>query len=329
MVIKTRRHEKAGWGGERGYLDTEQRALTLLGETGVPCAPRLLAFDDAAGVLVMEDLTPARSIQELLSGTDGIQSMAALVALAARTGAMHAASRPIASGAWHAHSIFERDVRERWRRLVAAANQLSFPDPAPAAMDVEALIDALPDARWRTLTHGDITPGNAVICDSEVRLVDFEGAGPRHACLDGAAFRLCFPQYGQWAAIPPDIVAAMDRAYRRELARGVPLAENEAAYNAAMATGCAAWAIVRLSRLSVIATEDQDPVEKLRRRTQIVHTVESGVTTARQANAYPALTAWLNAVTGEMRRRWPEVNAEPRRFPAFAPATPGDTVTVA
>lgn len=89
-----------------------------------------------------------------------------------------------------------------------------------------------------------------------------------------------------------------------------------------MATGCADWALGRLSRLGVTATDDQDPQVKLRRRSQIVHTVESSVSAAAPTGSCPALMAWFASVIEEMRKRWPEANAEARKFPAFAEESP-------
>lgn len=318
VVVKTRRHDEAGWGGHRSNLIAERKALTFLAEVGLAVAPRLLAFDEAAGVLVMEDLGAAPSVEQVLFGSDPGLATAALVGLAASVGRVHAATRTIEDAVWNESSQFIQGIDERWPRIAAEAPRLAFPDPGPAASDVARLAAAIRDPRWRTLTHGDLTPANALVGDDPVRLVDFEAAGPRHALLDGAMLRLSFPQYGRWAALPDVVVGAMDDAYRTELAKGVPLAADDITYGQAMATGCAAWAVVRLLRLGKIATEDQDPEVKRRRRSQIVHTVESCVATASATGSYPALMAWFASVTAEMRRRWPETTLEPAGFPAFA-----------
>jgi len=128
---------------------------------------------------------------------------------------------------------------------------------------------------------------------------------------------LSFPAYGHWSALPHDVVASVDSAYRTELAKGLPLAGDDTGYGEAMATGCAAWALLWLSRLGVIATETREAGEKLRRRSRIAHTVESCASTAAPTGSFPALMAWFTSVTGDTRRRWPEANAAPGRFPAF------------
>lgn len=324
VVVKSRRRDEAGWGTDRAYLNAEQTALTMLAEAELDVAPEALAFDEAAGVLVMRDLGPSPTVEHILFEGRGEEATAALAGLGTSLGRVHAATVGSGSAPWNELAQFERAFDGRWHRLAAEAERLGFPDLQRAVPDVAALATALDDTRWRTLAHGDLTPANALMDDGMVHLVDFEWAGPRHAAIDGAAFRLSFPQYGRWAVLPDDVAAAADRAYRTELAKGLPWAADEDVYGRAMATGCAAWAVVRLSRLGKIADEEQDPEVKRRRRSQIVHTVESSVSVAAGTGAYPALMTWFGSVTEEMRRRWPEANVEPRRFPAFASESSAD-----
>jgi hypothetical protein len=230
---------------------------------------------------------------------------------------MHGASTAIGGDVWNTSSLFGQGLEQHWQVLMTEVARLGFPEPGAASSDVCLLLDAMADEGWRTLTHGDLHPGNAIVCRDGVRLIDFEGAGPRHAFLDAANFRLPFPAYGHWATIPDGVLKTIDDAYRTELSRTMPRAEDDVEYEKGMATGCAAWALLRLDRLGVIAADNQAPADALRRRTQIVQTVESCVATAGQTRSYPALMSWFNAVTDDMRKRWPEANEQPRQFPAF------------
>lgn len=99
---------------------------------------------------------------------------------------------------------------------------------------------------------------------------------------------------------------------------GSPIQDAKPTVWEPLATGCAAWALVRLSRLRVIATEDQEPGDKRRHRSQIVHTVESWVSVAPRTASFSTLMAWFTSITEEMRKRWPEARDEPRGFPTFA-----------
>jgi hypothetical protein len=110
----------------------------------------------------------------------------------------------------------------------------------------------------------------------------------------------------------------MDQAYRAELVKGLPAVANDAAYEQLMTEGCLAWAVVRASRLRLIASTDQ----MVRRRTQIVHTLTAAIETARPTGRYPALAAWLDNLVDAMKSRWDEALLEPRAFPAFKPRRP-------
>jgi hypothetical protein len=110
--------------------------------------------------------------------------------------------------------------------------------------------------------------------------------------------------------LPDDVLTQVDRAYRDELDP-----PDNTTYTRLMATGCATWAIIRASRLRLIASEDQAPAEALRRRTQIVQTLTSAATTA--TPVYPNLTRWFTQLTGTMQLRWSESRQPPQHFPAY------------
>jgi hypothetical protein len=191
--------------------------------------------------LIAEDWTPAE---------------AGLIALASSAGAAQAA-RGFAGFRPARRVPFLDGPLDSWNELLAAANDLGFPAPARASADVDVLAMALRDERFRGFTHGDLTPSNAVVVDGEARLFDFEGAGVRHLGMDAGCLRLSFPQYGRWAALPKPVLARMDQAYRIELVKGLPAVADDAAYEQLMTEGCLAWAVVRASRLRLIASTDQ------------------------------------------------------------------------
>lgn len=199
-----------------------------------------------------------------------------------------------------------------------ATADLDFPAPVGVSADLAALASALADPRFRLFVQGDLGPNNAVLAGDRVRLVDFEGSGFRHFALDAAGLRLPFPAYGHWAVLPAELITAMDEAYRAELARGWPAALDEEVYEAGMAVGAAAWAIIRAHRLPLIASTGQDPELAVRRRTQIVQTLTAAAEIAVQARRFEALARWFLALAAEMRERWDEARQPPRMFRAFA-----------
>jgi Phosphotransferase enzyme family len=307
VIAKMRRRSGAGWNGDPGYLTNERRALDHLEHLGTELTPRVLTSDEH--VVVMTDLGSGPSVQELLIAEDWTSAEAGLIALASAAGTVHAA-RDFAGFRPARRVPFLDGPLDSWNELFAAATDLGFPSPARASADIEALAKALRGERFRGFTHGDLTPNNAAVVDGVARLFDFEGAGVRHLGIDAGCLRLSFPQYGHWAALPRPVLARMDQAYR-----GLPAVADDAAYEQLMTEGCLAWAVVRASRLRLIASTDQ----MVRRRTQIVHTLTAATETARPTGLYPALAEWLDNLVDAMKTRWDEALLQPRGFPAFKP----------
>jgi hypothetical protein len=315
VFAKMRRGFGAGWNGDPGYLANERRALEHLEHVGVKLTPRVLASDEH--VVVMTALGAGPSVQELLIAEDWTPAEVGLTALASTAGTVHAA-RGFAGFRPARRVPFLDGPLDFRTELFAAVDDLGFPPPARVSADIEVLAKALRDERFRGFTHGDLTPNNAVVVDGVARLVDFEGAGVRHLGIDAGCLRLSFPQYGHWAALPRPVLARMDQAYRVELVKGVPAVADDVAYEQLMTEGCLAWAVVRASRLRLIASTDQ----MVRRRTQIVHTLTAATETARPTGLYPALAEWLDNLVDAMKTRWEEALLEPRGFPAFKPRRP-------
>lgn len=289
---------RAGTGGRRGGWVGGGRSV----------APRLLGAAD--GVVLMADLGPGPVVQDLLlSSGDADAATAGLIGLARTAGVLHASADRL-SGFRPAHQnpFLDRPV-DAWTEIASAAKDLGFPSPVGVSEDLAALEHALTDERFRGFTQGDLTPNNAVLVEGTVHLVDYEVAGERHLGMDAACLRLPFPQYGHWAVLPETLLTAMDQAYRDELGRA-----GDTEYERFMAVGCLAWAIVRASRLRVIAT----PEDAVRRRTQIVQTLTAANETAFRTGSFPALTAWFQALIDEMKNRWDEARLEPRKFPVFS-----------
>jgi hypothetical protein len=317
VVVKTRRHNGSGWGYDPCNLIAERRALELLGPTGL--APRVYAASDEIGVIVMEDIAGARTVEQVLFGADPAAARDALARLATAFGAMHAATAGLRVDAepWNPTAPLMQEVRAAWDTVIRAAHALSLPAPTQATAGEIAHLDAaLTDPAWRALTHGDAFPSNTLLVDDRTVLIDFEGANPRHIAIDGAGFALAFPAYRYWADLSEDVIAAMTGAWRAAIEPAFPSVANDAVFWPMLATGALAWTIARLSRLPRIADDSAPMDESRRRRSQIVHMTALAVATCRTGDAYPSISAWLGALEAAMRERWPEAS-EPRRFPCF------------
>lgn len=314
VVVKTMREVAGPWGDDAAALDNERRGIALVTELAVEVAPQLIAADQ--NVILMTDVGTGPSVQDVLLCGTAEEAAAGLTALARAAGRLHAASAGL-EPPWRNRTTFLDRAFEYWPELRNAADGLGFPAPLGVTADLEELDCALTNPDLRVFVQGDLGPNNAVLSGDSARLVDFEGSGFRHFALEAANLRLPFPAYGHWGVLPAEVTAAMDEAYRAELAVGWPAALDDASYEAEIATGCAVWAIIRAHRLPVIALPGQDPELALRRRTQIVQTLTSFADTAIRAGRYEGLARWFVAIADEMRERWAEARQPPRTFPAF------------
>jgi aminoglycoside phosphotransferase (APT) family kinase protein len=312
VIVKRRDPDSEVGAFAQANLSTERTALELLHEAGADVAPRLIAGGDEDGVIVMTDVGQV-TVESVLFADDADAARAALVALAATTARLHRAPRDSkkfdGTGTW---TIATRD--SQWHLVRDALTDLGLP---ALTSDVEEEHRVLV-AEFRSpgglvaMTHGDLTPNNAIIDDlGQCRLVDFEGAGYQHLGIDASMLRFPFAWYGKWALVPGDVQRAMERAYRDAL--GAP----SVAVDRAIAVGCLAMTLLRLERLPRIATADQTPETALRRRVQMVSTIEVGVDAARNVDAFPELTRWLADVVDAMRDRWSEAREAPPLYPAF------------
>lgn len=314
VVVKTRRDAAGNWGDAAAVWDNEYRGLALVSTLGLDVTPHLLGADTDAGVLMMTDVGIGPSVQHVLFGDSAADADSALVALARASGVLHAASMG-STHPWQQRATFLDQTFDLWPELCDACASLGFDSPsAGVSTDLDALEAALLDPQFCVFVHGDVGPNNAVLVGGRARLVDFESSGFRHFALDAAALRLPFPAYGHWAVIPDPVIAAMDVAYRTELARGWSGAGEDDLYEVQIAAGCAAWAIIRAHRLPLIASTGKDPELAVRRRTQIVQMLTSFVEIARGARCYPALGSWFMALIEQMQERWEEARLPPRVF---------------
>jgi hypothetical protein len=134
-------------------------------------------------------------------------------------------------------------------------------------------------------------------------LFDFELAGYRHALLDVAYLHLGFQWCYQPGRIPPDVLREAETAYRLEASSGISLTLDEPAYQRALATAAAAWAMLaggrvvrRLDRGGTFASADA---------ARQVATMREYVALSGRATSYPALSHWTSELVSAFDREEP------------------------
>jgi hypothetical protein len=127
-VVWNRRRDRQGGELERVAFSTELAGLEYLAGMPEPVAPRLLGADMTAGVLVMEELPPGRSLADSLLAGDRDAAVASLVAgkdreqtwpvptghLSARPGSRSRSRSTSSSAYWAGAELTRGETRSGW-----------------------------------------------------------------------------------------------------------------------------------------------------------------------------------------------------------------------
>lgn len=326
-VVKWVRSHSGGRRTEPWRLHTELAALRFLSDDlGLGLAPRALAADLSAGLVVLEDLAPRTALDYLLR-RDGAASHRDRLAVFARAlGELNAATAGYAD-AYHArqasfgtgnpeagHVTWFAQLRDEIHGHAAV------PDAAitgRAATELAAVLTELSEpGPFLALSNGDAESNNILLHESgpaDARLIDFESAGYTHALLDAVCLHVPGPA---WMTVGDPMSTGLGDHYRSALAGGVPQAEDDLRYGFGLAAACISWAVVRLQRFTML--DARAPGD--RSRPQLVETLEAAARTAQAHGVFPHLTGWARRTAHLLRRRWPDADldfTDPTVFPPY------------
>jgi Ser/Thr protein kinase RdoA (MazF antagonist) len=320
-VVMKRRGEQGSEGRARSF-GVELAALAYLNAMPAPVAPRLVAADAQAGILLMEDLGPGASLAGALLAGDRDRARAGLVSYAEALGAMHAWStgRPgelaglrarYAPGAPPGPSWLAALARGREGFLGAVAS-LGL-GAGGAGAEIDELSQLLNGTGYLGLVHGDACPDNVRFRAGGGRIFDFETAGWGPFVLDAAYLLAPFPSCWCFARLPAEAAAPAMAAYRaRVQASGIELG---AAWEAALAAAVATWIVARGPMIIRVLEEDREwGTTTLRPR--LLTWLHSFIGASGRAGVLPVLRALAEALHEELGRRWPE--AAVPDYPALA-----------
>jgi hypothetical protein len=233
LIVKVFARSDGGTGaGRRVRFENERASLQFLGLLGdPPLAPRLYAAHRRRLVLVMEDLgTPDTLVQPLLEGSRQ-DAERGLLAWARCLGEQHART----AGRVRAYRAVRGAISRNVRAAKLDFSVLGLDVSARAKREIEDAQHALArPGPFAALTHHDPCPDNCFREGDRYRFIDFEFGGYRHALLDGVFWHAQFPTC--WCAnrIPDTFIPKLERAYRAELARGCPAANDDHTFNRAV-----------------------------------------------------------------------------------------------
>ncbi len=211
----------------RDALLAEWASLQFLSEVAPDEGPAFYGGDPETCLIVYEHLGSGPSLVEPLMGDDPAAAQQALILHAEAVARLHNAT----AGKEARFDEIRRslgplpekrdgqgwgDLATLKPQMVEGFAKLGLEVRASFWDDYDQLTQIIHQpGPYRAFTHNDSCPDNCRIVDGRVRLFDFEVAGYHHRLLDTAYARLGMPHCYLANAVPSDIVAATEAAYRQ------------------------------------------------------------------------------------------------------------------
>ena len=318
--------DATSWDTRRFFSDWAG-AEFLSAALSVPRTPRFFGGDRAMGFFVLEDLGEHRSLVEPLLEEDAASAERALLAFSECLGSVHAATIGRAAAfetlvhRLHPDSGMGAPALEgfsdRVNALQTTLEGMGVRVHTGFADDVAAVVRAIErPGPFLAYTHGDPCPDNVFWTGAALRLIDFEFGGLGHALTDAAYARMLFPSC--WCAnrLPDELVARMESSYRAELIKGCPEAQDDRAFEAALASVCGAWLLSSLSRSLTRAMEADSTWGIATLRQRVLARLEAFIATAEAFDQLPALRGMAAQMLGILEKAWPDTPSL-AFYPAF------------
>jgi Ser/Thr protein kinase RdoA (MazF antagonist) len=292
-------------GGDRSRdaFEVELASLRFLGGMPDSPAPALLGADVAAGILIMEELPPGRSLAHSLLGGDRDEAGADLVAYGTALGRLHGWSGD------HIEEFERRDSRPWWleridsRRapFIRVAAELGVATDG-VDTEIDEIVRLLAGERHRAFVHGDLCPDNVRLADGRMRIFDFEASSAGSPALDAAYLLAPFPSCWCFADLPESISTAALNAY---LTAGGTATPDE------LAAALGVWVVARGSVIEEALKQDEEWGTTTMRPRLLAWTRRFAAT-----DAFPRLQVVAERLHDQFRSRWPDAIVP--AYPAFA-----------
>ena len=282
----------------------------FLSRRGLELAPRMLAGDLDAHLLLLEDPGRGRTLETLLRGEDPRAATAGVLDTVRLVGQLH--TRTLGAQSEYdlvrqalpprharvrieqARALLEHEARlGRWLEAVGGAL-------APGVHgELETVARALADpGPFLAFTHGDLAPHRVLFTPAGPRLEDLGSAGMRHALWDALPWLVAVP-------LPDELVARADITYRILLSAACPAAQVDAEWVRARALVALARTVGLLQGLHPRLLEEEPEAEPgLCPRALLLHHLARCRVLLAPARGLAALTRTLEDLETRLRERW-------------------------
>ncbi|QDV42966.1 Ankyrin repeats (3 copies) [Stieleria neptunia] len=304
--------------------------LGSLGDQNLACA-EWYGGDRESGFFLMEDLRHTVDLDHLLTRSSESEAMDGLKLLASSLGRMHAQTIGRESeyqsirgvlgpgDTAHRHRLAQH-AREAGPYFAERCEWLKVDLVPGVDRDIERIASAMAEpGDFLAFTHCDACPDNCRITEDRLYLIDFEFASFRHALLDGVYGWIRFPTCWCVRDLPESAVQAMESAYRRELAKGCPAAEDDTVYFRAVAEACGYWLLENMAQLFDRAVEYETPKGTSTNRQRLMVRMAAFCHVAQRAEHLMALQETFARMLDRLRQLWRD---DMSLYDAFGQAMP-------
>jgi hypothetical protein len=322
VIVKWLRDHPGGLRTDPAQQLTEYVALQFLADLGRHLAPRVLAADLLASVLVLEDLAPRAPLAALLaSHPPGPAAAAGLVEFAAAAGRLHAGTagqderyyrRRLQHGP--VDSLIERRrFFTPWPDVRALSDSLDVALTIGVEADIASAIQELTEpGPFLAFSNGDAGTNNFLLADgADGKLIDFEFAGFRHALCDIACLYVPGPM---WITVADPSTDGTEDAYRAAVSDAIPEVTDDRRYGRGITSAALIYALFRLGRLALLDGRPPGDSSHL----QMVASLETAEAVAARFGVSPHLAGWAGRAADRLRRRWPDTDIDLRAVPSYA-----------
>ncbi len=300
--------------GSSATFAHEVAALRFLNRRRPGLAPRLIAVDLEAQVLLLEDLGAGKSLADALLGSDANDARQAIDEYIDALAALHMATLGTDDGTapslvWM-ETLVERALAELSGEPPSGVPRLG----GEAYQEAALLLERLSSNRARNVfSFGDMCPDNNLRTSEGMRFFDLEGAGFVNASADLAYIAMPFPTCWCSFDLPEGVRrSALDRYTSR-------VGDSKAVDDLPLALLLFAFLATALSSAYSEPAElvaEHEGVELPAARQWLLHRIERALEHPDIDAAAPALSSWLRQAHEALTARWPDVAPMPIA-PAF------------